>query len=269
MEYITIFLHMPKTGGSTLNGIVRRMYDSDRLYATPDVILDRYGSSWKQVPDKERWKFARDSFAALPDSKIQNLDAVLGHLWFGWHELTERPCRYVTFLRHPAHRFISYYNYIRDHRGHPVSEKIQTENLDLQGFMDDQELSELPENQQTKFLTGDFNPDLKTLEQATKNIEDHFLLVGFTEHFDADLLRPSQLLDWPQPYYSRRNTSRAHVSLSDLDVGLVHEIIRQNQLDMALYESVKARRDARSTTRTGTFQILNWLRDLLVARRFR
>jgi len=260
---------MPKTGGSTFNGIVRRVYDSDRLYATPDVVLSRYGDDWKQIPDKERWQFARDSFASLPESEKRDLDAVLGHLWFGWHELTERPCRYVTFLRHPVHRFISYYNYIRDHQGHPVSEKIQAENLDLRGFMDDQELSELPGNQQTKFLTGDFSPDSDTLEQAAENLEGHFLFIGLTEHFDADLLRLSELLDWPQPYYTRRNASRKHASLGELDAREVREIIERNQLDMALYELVKARRDDRKGPRIRIFQTMNWLRDTTIGRRLR
>jgi len=246
MGKLTIFLHMPKTGGTTLNQIVRRVYDDDSLYATPDVITEHYGDEWWEFDYEERWQFARDSFADLPESEKQNLDAVLGHLWFGWHELTDRSCQYVTFLRNPVHRTISAYNYNRDR-----------DNKTVGGFEEFLEES-FSSNFQTKFLTGNFSPDPESLEQAIQNIENHFLLVGLTEHYDEDLIHLSELLGWSFPYYNRANTSEKHVTLKDLDAGTISKIIEVNELDISLYKYVTMNRSDRNHQfRARAFQMLN------------
>ena len=269
MSEITIFLHMPKTGGTTLNSIIRNMYDHERLYATPEVIIEHYGRDWKQAPPKERWQFARDTFASLPESEKKDIDAVFGHLWFGWHKATERSCRYVTFLRHPVHRFVSYYNYMRNLDNHPVAEKIQTLNMDFEDFLKERELSNLPSNQQIKFLTGDFDPTLHTLKRAVENVKNHFLFVGLTEYFDADLLHLAKLAGWSTPYYTRQNTSRKKITASDLEPAVVHKIMQMNSLDMALYEHVKSSRSYRKSGQTRIFQILNRLHSTSVAQHLR
>jgi hypothetical protein len=192
-------------------------------------------------------------------------------MWYGWHELTDRPSKYITYLRHPVRRYISFYNHIREQDGHPCSEIIRRDDLGLEEFINREnlELPKLQENLQTKLLTGNFAPTVETLRQAVENLRTHFL-VGLTESFDADLLHIAGQVGWSTPLYRRRNISKKHVSVEELDASLIHEIAQCNHLDIALYEYVRANR-ARPEKGIGhyTFQAMQVVRNFSPVSRVR
>jgi hypothetical protein len=47
----TIFLHMPKTGGTTLNHLIHRNYMPERTFTVPNAVMETYG-------DKKHFQFA-------------------------------------------------------------------------------------------------------------------------------------------------------------------------------------------------------------------
>jgi len=256
---------MPKTGSRTLRDIVYAQYGSERVFSGSKVISERF-EDWKQVPERERWSYARTQLAKrLEGEGGAPLEAVTGHMWYGWHELTDRPSQYVVFLRHPVRRYVSFYNHIRDMKGHPCGELIRPEDLGLGEFLnrEDLELPVLQSNLQVKLLTGDFDPTSQTLAKAVENLRTDFLHVGLTETFDADLLCISNKLDWATPYYARRNTSTKYVSVDDLSTPVLERLIRKNSLDMALYEHVRtARSDRKKGREVRIFQFMNQIRNL-------
>jgi len=261
----TIFLHMPKTGGTTLNHLIHRNYMPERTFTVPNAVMETYGDNWKKIPTMERWQLARDKFAALPEVKKQEIDAIVGHMWFGWHELTNSSCQYVTFLRNPVRRFISHYNFIRNLKGHPISEEIQRRSLKLEDFLEE-EVFQSFDNFQTKLLSGNFQPTLASLNKAIQNLENHFIFVGFTESFDSDLIQVSRLLGWKYPYYKRLNVSQKHADIKSLKPEVIHEIINRNQLDIALYEYVLTRKSTfNSQPRPSSLEL--WLFQLSVKSR--
>ncbi len=257
---------MPKTGGTTLNEVVRGQYESDRIFDLSDVVLSRYGKEWKHVPNKERWKTSRRAFIDLSESKKLKLDAVIGHLWFGVHDYTDVPCQYVTFIRHPVRRYISYFNFIHGLDGHSPTEEVRKHDLSLAAFLEKRSLSKTAENQQVKFLTGDFSPDVESLERALENIDGCFLHVGLTERFDRNLIQIAESLGWDIPLYTRRNVSEKKTKVSELDPLVMNEIISRNELDMALYECIRSQCSERTKVKTGLFRIVNYLRDTSLGR---
>jgi hypothetical protein len=123
------------------------------------------------------------------------LDAVIGHLWFGGYDYTDVPCQYVTFIRHPVRRYISYFNFIHGLDGHSPTEEVRKHDLSLEAFLEKRSLSKTAENQQVKFLIGDFSPDVDSLERELENIDECFLHVGLMYKFDRNLIQIAESLE--------------------------------------------------------------------------
>jgi hypothetical protein len=88
---IYIFLHLPKTGGTTFSQHLVKNLKKDEIMSTSQL---RYNL----IP---------------PNIKKDKIRVILGHAtYYGIHKLfPEKNPRYVVFLRDPADRFVSSYNF--------------------------------------------------------------------------------------------------------------------------------------------------------------
>lgn len=234
-----IFLRIPKTGSTTLKKIALKKINGKK-FVVSDEVYKMYGEKWNQVEAHKRWKRAFEKFKGIKHKYKNNYKCIVGHTFFGVHDSIE-DFQYITFLRDPVKRFISLYNYFYDKKGSIIYRYIHEYSLSFAEFIRHNICGKW-ENQQVKFVAGDFSPDRNTLEKARKNIENDFAFVGLTEHFDGDLLRLSEILNWSIPYYVRRNASKNHISINNISEQDIYEIQRRNKLDMALYRFVKSRR---------------------------
>ena len=272
MKPTLIFLHLPKAAGTTLKSIIRRQYDADSIFVVDDAVIDAFGETgWKSVSPMDRWKMARSSFDALPENRKWEIDAVMGHMWFGWHELTPRPCTYVTILRDPIERAISHYRYMRRMKDHPVAEQIRDENISLYAYFE-KGLSSRFDNIQTKFLTGDFDPNETATQTAISNLETHFSVVGLLPVFDAALLQIADEMDWPLPLYRRRNTAPKQTRGDDVSEEAIAVIKDRNALDLSVYdhvhENMKSPARSVSTLALTRFKLSNWIYSSPLRRAF-
>ncbi|HVX30184.1 MAG TPA: hypothetical protein VHA53_06860, partial [Nitrolancea sp.] len=96
---VVIFLHAPKTGGTTLVRIIERQ-------SAPGSVLNLYDSSYGE------------ELAAYPPEEIERIRAIAGHFYFGVHRFIARPSVYITVLRDPVARVISHYHFVRCSPGH-------------------------------------------------------------------------------------------------------------------------------------------------------
>src|SRR5438128_6341679 len=172
-----IFLHIPKTAGTSFNYALRWEYWSRPSY-------------WVEPLD-----FGANGFKNLPESERTKLSLVHGHMQFGLHEYLPQTSRYVTFLRRPVERIVSYWNYARrEAAAHPESElwwlqASRTMTLEeLFGTGRDVEL----DNGQVRRISGMKAPfgqcTAEMLAKAKQNIERYFSFVGLTDYFDESLL---------------------------------------------------------------------------------
>jgi hypothetical protein len=260
---------MPKTGSTTLKSVCLNHLDLSRVFVASEEIYDHCGKSWRDYEDQVRWTYAYETFRDLSDEEARSYDAFVGHTWFGVHEPIDRDFKYVTFIRHPVKRFVSLYNYFFDKRGHWLCKEIRNQSLSFRDFLAAEELSSPWENQYTKYISGDLDTDSSSVEKAIQNIEQHFLLVGLTSHFDEDLLRLANLLGWPPPFYQKKNTSQKHVAVRDLDINIIRQILERNTFHMALYQWVKSHRAESARLQTEFFQKLNWLYGTRIAKPLR
>jgi Sulfotransferase family len=215
-----IFLHIPKTGGSTIYKVLERQY------------------SRAQTLRLESSQIAR--FKTLPAAQHGRYRLIQGHLYFGLHRFVPGASTYMTFLRRPVERVLSFYYYARSTPDHYLYSQLVTERLDLKTLLARELTSELC-NGQTRQLAGDEWEDPQrvvtraALDRAQANLT-HFRVVGLLEKFDASLLLLRRAFGWHWPFYVKENVTKEKPDETFLDPetrGLIEEA---NRLDLELYE---------------------------------
>ena len=131
-----IFLHLPKAAGTTLKDILRRQYQPNEVYE-----LD--GTQFIQ---------AQEDFKQLDQAEKAKIKILMGHMYFGLHQFLDSPATYITMLREPIDRVISYYYFVKKLSSHEDYELIKAKNITLKEYC--QMGRENMCNGQTRFLAG-------------------------------------------------------------------------------------------------------------------
>ena len=225
-----IFLHVPKTAGTTLRAIA---YAHMRTIESPPYTLARHATltpqgsrPWIRSPRQDRshhWAY-RVWFSSLPDRF--------------------RGCRYATMLRDPIRRCVSLYNHLGNAQfnGKPPSmrEIVNMPGIGMQFT-----------NHQVRIVSGrkasHGETRRSTLDAAIANIESDFSFVGITEEFEPSMLLAESTLGWHRvPYVSRNLGSQMKRDFAstltrdgkDNDIEFLRE---KNALDFELYAFAKKR----------------------------
>ena len=226
-----IFLHIQKTGGITLQRLLRRKLGLSLQTRAIRLFTERHSAV--TVEQQLQRKKLQDRY-------------VVGHFCYGIHQYLPQPFTYMTFLREPVARIISLYDYSRTN---PTAYYHQHAlNKSLEEFALQTQLMEL-DNGQMRFLAGSSNDyfinrtpigqcDSTLLATAKRNIETHFSFIGITEYFDQSILLLQQIMDWNSCLYLRRNSSQIKDKAIISDQ-LKHQIAERNWLDIQLYEYAK------------------------------
>ena len=221
---VVIFLHIPKAAGTTLRDILYRQYEKEYIYELDGQNFVRSLEDFKQLDPKEKEK----------------VRLLMGHMYFGLHELLPSPPMYITMLRNPVEKVISYYYFVSRLNTHADYELIKSQNISLKEYCSMNRPNMC--NAQTRFIAGEnfskVNNEPKMLEQAKTNLREHFSIVGITEKFDETLMLMKQKLGWnSSPYYYRRNTNRSVSYVPHkIKEDTIATIREYNQLDIELYK---------------------------------
>jgi len=227
---VLIFVHVPKTGGLTLDHLIRRQYSHE---AVRWISYDRP----EQVSE----------FRALNRQQRSQIRCLTGHVPFGVHrELPGNPV-YVTMLRDPVARFVSEFGQVlrvpRAGAWRPPQEQLHS--FSLEDFLD-YRIETNAMDVQTRFLGG-YIPPVGTqppfdplpddaLERAKENLRQHFLVVGLTERFDESVLLMKKRLGWNRHlFYARKNAApKKFSSGSGVAPETLERIAAHTQLDAEL-----------------------------------
>jgi hypothetical protein len=218
-----IFLHLPKTAGTTLHTIINRQYPREAIHAFgPDAVAAV--AAFKSMPEVER-------------TKIRLLQ---GHMPFGLHAYLPQPAAYFTMLRHPVERMISEYYYARNSPVHYLYPLVTGQNLSLQQAIEGQ-VHVMLNDAQTRLLSGVWGEvpfgemTAMHLEQAKHNLA-HCAVVGLTERFDESLLLLQRAFGWQNIRYQRVNVTPERPKIKSLDPATLTAICQAHPLDLALYD---------------------------------
>ena len=224
------FLHIPKTGGTTLKNILTGKFPVDRIYNIEGSINERI-NDFQQTSEDSRSQY----------------ELVQGHMSFGLHQFFPQESEYFAIMRDPLDRAVSDYYFLRTNTHHHLHKEVS--GMSMASYMQSNMTSQLS-NGQTRLLSGDCKDkqigipsvrklDFSDLEKAKHNIQNHFLFVGLQERFDETLLVLRRKYGWGYPFYVASNINRQRPTLDNLSSADKTIVQNQNELDFALYEFVK------------------------------
>jgi hypothetical protein len=220
-----IFLHLPKNGGTTFQTIVRRYYSRAETF-------------WIGYNREKKWNL--DEFINLPEEKRKKIHLLLGHFMFGLHKYLYGESDYITFLRKPIERTISFYNYVSRTPQNRLYEDVKDKSLfEFVTQIKDFDIN----NGQIRKLSGVHGTEEEMFDKALDNIEKHFSFVGLQERFDESLIILAGIYGWNNISYKKENVSRDGVSISELDDKTIQAIKELNHGDLKLYEIFEKRFD--------------------------
>jgi hypothetical protein len=223
-ETTLLFLHIPKAAGTTLARIAERHIPPRKQYrlgANAQAAIERFN----RMDEKERKRFRY----------------IAGHFPYGVHEQVPGPSAYLTMLRDPVERVISFYHFIRSNPRHPWHEILPD------SLSDFAENCHIPvfDNGQTRLLAGDWGRipfgecNQALLETAKRNL-DAMDVVGLSEAFPPSVLLAARRFGWKRLGYlsENRNLDRPREAPNPETRKLLSE---WNHLDLKLYAYAKAR----------------------------
>jgi hypothetical protein len=216
-----IFLHIPKTAGTTLNRIIEWQYSPLSIFT-----IDPHGI--RATPER---------FKTLSERRRRQLQVVRGHMVYGIHEFLPQGATYITMLRDPVARLLSAYSFILRRPLNPMHRKLKRGQLGVEAFI---RLTPNRQNLQCRILAGvkDVTCDQRVLDIAKENITKSFSVVGLCERFPESLILIAEAFGWTIPYYENRKVSKVRPALEPSVVNMIQE---HNQLDMELYEFARKR----------------------------
>ncbi|MBU8879974.1 sulfotransferase family protein [Bacillus sp. FJAT-29790] len=219
-DKLVIFMHIPKTGGTTLESILKKQYQEFELVHTR-----RLGFWGAKAPEIN-----------FPKDKIQKLQCIRGHFPFGIHEQFPKAFTYCTLLRDPVERLISLYYFLLIDKRNKMYRKAK--NLSIKQFMESDRFKIQTVNMQTRQVSGGGVPDL---DLAKENLKNYFSVVGITEMYNESLFLMSQELGWSKldSFYKKDNVTPNRLTKDQLSEDVINIIKKNNELDMELYNFAK------------------------------
>ncbi len=218
----TIFLHIPKTAGTSVRQIVRKEYPGRQCLFI-----------YSHTPE-----FFASIRPHLPAAR-----AIYGHVSYGIHEVLGIRGRYVAFLRDPVRRVVSFYGHQARKRDSEFYGQIK-KGLTLREMLRSGVCHQV-NNHMVRIISGhegvEPTDDTAVFRRAVDNIERSFEMVGLVERLPESLALLGKQMGFKKPYrIPRRNVNQRRRSIS-LDEGTLADIRAHNRLDLMLYEHVRRR----------------------------
>jgi len=242
-----IFLHLPKTAGTTLNRLIEWEYPLSEMYSVDPVLFE--------------WSAAR--LRKLSPDRLRKIRIFKGHMLFGLHEVLPQAASYITVLREPVDRVISAFYFMRSYKLHPLYWKFHWGNWTLEDFV----RRSRRDNVQCKIIAGAdyYKPaTAEVFERAKHNLLRHFSVVGLSERFDETLALMKLRFGWKLNSYSSFNVTRARPKKHELPKTTLDLIIEKNSFDIALYECARTIFD--DAVKRNAVEVASIARDLAAAR---
>jgi Galactose-3-O-sulfotransferase len=164
---------------------------------------------------------------------------------FGLHEYLPQPSTYITFLRRPAERIISYWETARrEAAARPESELWLLQaarTMTLEEAMRTGNHIEF-DNGQVRRISGIKAPvgqcTTEMLAKANDDMEQYFSFVGLTNYFDESLLLLRRILRWRKPpSYAKPRVTPAKCDCSRVNLKLIKT---HRKLDSTFYGYAEA-----------------------------
>lgn len=249
-----IFLHIPKTGGTTLESYFKDVFPLEERFCESDPGNKRY--ELIQTLEKAARFAPYDQLAMCFSPLIEDKRYYSGHICYGFHKGI--PCRdykYITVIRNPIDRMVSYLN--------TVFTVSREENYSYSSWLEHnlsaEKIHERDNYQTRSLLCNGWSRDATWLEltqerfeEAVETLEKDFIY-GITEDISSIIKQIRQTLHIDLSQEERRlNVTKEggevkgypqsrfeKMPLTEADM---NDIRSRHEWDFKLYEYVKSRR---------------------------
>jgi Galactose-3-O-sulfotransferase len=248
VDSILLFLHIPKTGGTTMEKYFYASYDPKNRSAPEEEEEEEEEEDFLNYGIYHYpGGFDKNDTARLPDMvrllRRSDVRVVMGHFPFGVHEFQSRTASYTAIFRDPIERVISLgCHYLM--WSHDGQERYFTA-ADLDEYLFATRRTEF-DNDQTRRIAGHeprFGDCTRSLlDKAKENLHDHFSVIGLTERFNESLVLFARVLGWNlgDVYYLPRLVNPRKPPRDALSSRVLELIYERNELDIKLYAHVSA-----------------------------
>ncbi len=221
---MTLFIsHIPKTSGVSLRTVVKQH--------TAGAVVTYYPEPKWEVHDLSLLQSIRDMQPPL---------VIMGHFLFGMHTLCGLPPRYMTVLREPVDRVVSFYRFVKSLPDTRLGNLVNA-GMTLREFVESK-LTAGTNNVACRMIAGvayesrALCKEKWLLDHAMHNLKNYYVIVGLFERRDQYLSRLANELGWPDAEMPQENVTKGDAIYPDAET---LAIIRDyNALDIELYEAV-------------------------------
>lgn len=223
----TLFLHIPRTGGTTLRDIIHRQYNQDSILTIADL------------------ETCREFLFNELKNRSKTLSVIEGHFYFGIHDILPHESKYITMIRNPVEHIISGYYYLHRSPYHALYDSVVKSKMSLSDYITSG-INPIANNPQVRILTGKGLTDRdgipygkcpeSMLENAIENLNKHFAAIGITNRFDESVLLFKKVLRWSSPFYSKANATKNRPQAREISAETIEIIKQYNDLDMQLFK---------------------------------
>jgi hypothetical protein len=228
-----LFVHVPKTAGTTLRVVMARQYLGQRVFTIGhDIEADR------------------QRLGAMREQEKRRLRAVFGHMAWGWHEqlAPDQPYAYITMLREPVERVLSLWAHcqLSEHYLGAAVKGMNLTNFITSGVTrradnamvrqlcgEDQFINQAPYNDMIIPLGGVTQAHL---DAAKENIGS-CSVVGVAEQFPQFIKTMNRRYAWRVASWRNENVTRwPRLKRANLDRKTLAVVEAATALDRELYE---------------------------------
>lgn len=229
------FLHIPKTGGTTLTAFLDSHFRHDEIF--PHQLWDRLLADTN--PDFSRYRLFR------------------GHFGYGFKRLFPQRPATLTMLRNPIERTISFYHHMCVDKRH----NVPVPPSGLEGLIDNPETRPLFSNNQTRHLAIALLPSRPNGSEYWHEADPLFLrphssdgalldlakshlmectVFGMLEHMDDSIALICDAMSWPVAPSQHLMVFANRPPTRSFSPALLDRIAECNQLDMQLLDFAKS-----------------------------
>ena len=220
-----IYLHIPKTGGSTFDWILSRNYQLENTFSV--IVVDDT-------------RVNTQDFIDLSQNRKNNIHLLKGHMDFGLHYHLKGKTDYITFLRKPEDRIISYYYHVINSPVHRLHDEVINNDMSMYDFVANINQGDV-NNGQVRQISGINDSPNLMLEKALENIENHFSFVGNLEKYNESLVLLKNKYGWKTPYYKVLKKNNLKPNKSSIPLKTLELINELNEADNILYDQINSR----------------------------
>jgi Sulfotransferase family len=241
---VLIHLHIPKTGGTSLNSIVQHGFRNDEVFGVE--VFDDMGPDVRDRLGLARYDYCLQLRAGYRLEDWRGIRYATGHVPFGLHRAFVGHVKYFTVIRDPFDRIISEF-FFRMQENNPTHDKGRT--LTFEEYVDSHDDIHLS-NYQVRVLAGSPTLDDKEvpvephhLEQAKCNIREYFLAAAPLERMAELALIIRSTYGWPMRRLltEYKNKTRRRLRVNEISPRVRKIIEECNSFDLELCEWVRKR----------------------------